>query len=232
MRVKKKTRAAVSKGASRWLAHAEAAVKGIAAQRVIAVIREKTREDALFCAEAAFAGGIGCLELTFGSYDVPALVAEARRRLPRAHVGVGTTTTVAELEAAAAAGAAFAVSPHLDEELVQVAGRLGIAAIPGTMTPSEIMRAQKAGARLVKVFPVGALGGAQYVRQVLSPLPHVRLITTGGVRLANASELVQAGAIAVGAATDLFQPAWVAARDAASVRGQAQRYLTAVGAGR
>ncbi len=195
--------------------------------RIVAVIRESSHEAALFCAAAAYEGGIRCLEFAFGGAGNVAAQAKAARRFPDAHVGVGTVLSLADLRAAADAGATFAISPHTDEAIVKEAKRLGLAPIPGAMTPTEIVRAHDAGAAYVKVFPIGVLGGAEYLRHLRAALRHIKVIATGGVRLDNTKDLLVAGASAVGAATDLFRPEWVAERDTPSVRAQAERYVAA-----
>jgi len=89
---------------------------------------------------------------------------------------------------------------------VHEAHRLGLLAVPGTATPTEILAAHRGGARLVKVFPSGALGGPEFLRAVRGPLPHVPLVPTSGPNAGNLHEYLAAGAVAVGVGREVFPP--------------------------
>ena len=101
-------------------------------------------------------------------------------------------------------GAQFLFTPHTDLTLIQTAVKANIPIIPGALSPTEIVTAWQAGASCVKVFPIQAVGGVNYIRNLQGPLGNIPLIPTGGVTLKNAKEFLQAGAIAVGLAGDLF----------------------------
>jgi 2-dehydro-3-deoxyphosphogluconate aldolase/(4S)-4-hydroxy-2-oxoglutarate aldolase len=178
--------------------------------RAIAVIRAADVESGLAQAQAAAAGGIRLLEVTWDSASPALLVDKLRHSLPACTIGIGTAFSVADLKDAAGAGAQFCFCPHIDPVLIDLAQTLAIPIVPGALTPNEMMTAWRAGAAAVKVFPISAVGGASYVRGLQGPLAHIPLVPTGGVTVENAAEMVRAGAIAVGLSTSLFPQALVA----------------------
>src|SRR5690606_28878931 len=117
--------------------------------------------------------------------------------------GAGTVLDPAAAVAAIQSGAAFLFAPDLNEKVIEVANRHGRLAIPGVMTPTEMVNAAEAGAQAVKLFPANVLGPA-FIRQVRAPLPHIPVIPTGGIGPDNAGAFIEAGAIAVGAGGGLL----------------------------
>ena len=129
-------------------------------------------------------------------------------------VGAGTVTTVERFSRAVGAGAQFIVSPVLDVRIVELARDAGLPVVPGALTPTEVLAAWRAGATIVKLYPVGALGPG-YVRTLLEPLSEVKVMCNGLVTLADAPDFLRAGAVAVGMAAALFgdlEPAGVRSR--------------------
>jgi 2-dehydro-3-deoxyphosphogluconate aldolase/(4S)-4-hydroxy-2-oxoglutarate aldolase len=120
-----------------------------------------------------------------------------KEELPSALIGAGTVLEIAELDAACDAGAKFLVSPHFDPALLDRARERGVPYLPGALTPTEIVRAWKAGASCVKLFPGSAVGPG-YVKAIRGPLPDVPLMPTGGVDEKNLGEWLKAGVVAVG----------------------------------
>lgn len=164
---------------------------------IVGVIRAADAEAAVAVSAALVAGGVRGVEITYSTPGCCRAIAAARERLATAVVGVGTVRTASELRDAHAAGAAFAVSPHLDEELVALAGELGLPYLPGALTPTEVHRAWRLGAAAVKLFPGSAVGPG-YVSALRAPLAGVPLVPTGGVSVANMAEWFAAGVVAVG----------------------------------
>ena len=119
------------------------------------------------------------------------------------------------------------VSPIVDEAVIHRAHQLGVAAMPGTHTPTEMVQAHRAGAPLVKLFPAPG-GGHAYLRSVLAPLPFLRIVPTNGVDEHNAADWLRAGAWAVGFVASLFDPADMAERRYDRIRDRARRLKTAV----
>ena len=120
-------------------------------------------------------------------------------------MGAGTVLTVEQAREAVAAGARFLVSPVCDVEVIEVAAELGVAIMPGCFTPTEMLRAHRAGAPLVKLFPSPGTGPS-FVRACLGPLPFLKIVPTSGVTGENAAEYLAAGAHAVGFVAPLFHP--------------------------
>ena len=172
----------------------------LASARVVAVLRA-AREPAGVI-DAVVAGGISVVEITLDSPDAEAVIAAARQRHPDVLVGAGTVRTAADVDRAVGAGAAFCVAPATVPEALSRASAHGAPMVPGALTPTEVERAVGLGAPVVKLFP-GSLGGPAYVRELLAPLSGVALLVTGGVDASNARDFLDAGAIAVGAASSL-----------------------------
>lgn len=171
---------------------------------VIAVLRGLAPEQAIDAADALYQGGITVLEVTV---DAPkaleSVEALAQSMKGKALVGAGTVLDPASAIAAIRAGAAFLFAPNLNEEVIKTANRYGRMAIPGVMTPTEMVRAAEAGALAVKLFPANVVGPG-FIKQVRAPLPHIPIIPTGGIGPDNAAEYIRAGAIAVGAGGGLL----------------------------
>jgi len=155
---------------------------------VVAVIRAPSAEILPEIAEALLAGGVLAIEVTMTTPNAIEGIAAFNKRVgEKAVLGVGTVLDSATATKAVEAGAQFVVSPAFDPEIVATTLKLGKISIPGAFTPGEILRATNAGADVVKVFPSTALGPG-YFKDILAPLPKLRLTPTGGVDLKNAPE--------------------------------------------
>jgi 2-dehydro-3-deoxyphosphogluconate aldolase/(4S)-4-hydroxy-2-oxoglutarate aldolase len=174
----------------------------IAAQRVVPVLRSGDVADAVATARACARAGMEVIELTHSTPDVEIAIRELSR--DGVTVGVGTVTSAAQVEPAIAAGAAFVVSFTAPEGMVQAARALGVPAIPGALTPTEVADCLAQGAPAVKLFPARGLAPA-YLRDLRAVMPQLRAIVTGGLR-ASAEDVVpwlEAGALAVGLGGDI-----------------------------
>ncbi|HZP61836.1 MAG TPA: bifunctional 4-hydroxy-2-oxoglutarate aldolase/2-dehydro-3-deoxy-phosphogluconate aldolase [Terriglobales bacterium] len=182
----------------------EEAIQRIGEIGIIPVIRVANAEEANQAVEAIHAGGIPIIEITMTVPDAPALIHEvARRHGHRVLTGAGTVVSVDQARACLDAGAEFLVSPGLAPAVVQCAHDRGKLAIPGTLSPSEVMEAISIGATLIKVFPCGNVGGPSYLKALRGPFPTAALIPTGGVNVSNAASYLEAGAFALGIGGDL-----------------------------
>ncbi len=170
--------------------------------RASAIIRTARQDDARRAIDAAIRGGFTVCEFTLTVPGAIELIREFAER-PGVTVGAGTVLTGDEARAAVDAGARFLVSPVIDEQIIGAATRLGVAMIPGCATPTEMLRAYRAGAPLQKLFPAPGTG-PQWVAQTLAPLPFLRIVPTAGVTLDNAAAYLAAGAFAVGFVGSLF----------------------------
>jgi 2-dehydro-3-deoxyphosphogluconate aldolase/(4S)-4-hydroxy-2-oxoglutarate aldolase len=205
-----------------------AALAAILEARAVPIIRTASRDAAAQVAEALAAAGLRVIEVTFTVPDAAGLIRALRARFPAILVGAGTVTGADVAETAVDAGAQFLLSPALSPGMVAVARRRGVLAVPGAFTPSEVMQALDAGAELVKIFPAET-GGPRHIRAILAPLPHARLLPTGGITPENAGEWLRAGAAAVGIGAALVGPG-DRVPDVAGVRARAAALLTALAA--
>jgi 2-dehydro-3-deoxyphosphogluconate aldolase / (4S)-4-hydroxy-2-oxoglutarate aldolase len=176
----------------------------IRATRLIPVVRADSSELAMQAVGALKAGGLDILEVTM---TVPGAV-EVIRMLSVEYgdeivLGAGTVLDPETAQACIQAGARFIVSPALNEDTIEFCRAQEVAIFPGALTPTEVVRAWKAGADAVKVFPAGAVGGASYLKALKAPLPQIELIPTGGVSLKTAADFLKAGALALGVGADL-----------------------------
>ena len=198
------------------------------AARVTAVLRADSAEAAVGAAVALAEAGVRAVELTFTTPGAVGALREARDRLPAEVVlGAGTIRTSHDLQAAADAGADFLVTPHLDRGLLTEMLATGLLTLPGTFTPSEVAVALSAGAEVVKLFPAST-GGIRHFKALRGPFPELQAIPTGGIDAAAAVEWLAAGAVAVGAGSELCPSALVRTRDSAAVRAAAVKFLAEV----
>jgi 2-dehydro-3-deoxyphosphogluconate aldolase/(4S)-4-hydroxy-2-oxoglutarate aldolase len=142
-------------------------------------------------------------------------------------IGAGTVLNLEMAKEAADAGAEYILSPNLNEAVIYFAQERGIDVWPGTMTPTEIVRAYEAGAQAVKVFPMGSLG-LNYLKEIRAPLNHIPMIATGGVDLHNIHEFLEAGAIAVGIGGNLIDKKHMQTGDFAAIEQRARAFVDKV----
>jgi 2-dehydro-3-deoxyphosphogluconate aldolase/(4S)-4-hydroxy-2-oxoglutarate aldolase len=172
---------------------------------IIPVVRASSVEEANRAVEAICAGGIPVVEITMTVPNAITVIRElVQRRGGDVLIGAGTVTNAEQAESCVRAGAQFLVSPGLSTSVLSVARVNNRLAIPGALTPTELMNAQELGARLIKIFPCGNLGGPKYLKSLKAPFPHAQLIPTGGVNAANAAEFLAAGAYALGVGAELI----------------------------
>lgn len=176
---------------------------------VVAVIRTDSAEPIPEIARALLRGGVRAVEITL---TVPGAV-EVIRDLciewgERALIGAGTVLDAKACDSVIAAGAQFVVSPIARTSLVPIAHEAGRVLMLGAYTPTEAQAVHESGADFVKVFPCDTLGAA-YIRSLRAPLPHLRIVPTGGVDLKTAPEFIRAGCAAVGAGSSLMPKALV-----------------------
>ena len=177
-------------------------VRSFGQSKASAILRTNDQEKAAKAMEAAIRGGFTIVEFTLTIPGVYDLVRDFSRR-PELIVGTGTVMDEQDAQKSVEAGAQFLVSPVVDETVINAATQLGVASMPGTHTPTEMLRAHRAGAQLCKLFP-SPNGGPDWVRAVLGPMPSLKIVPTNGVDPHNAGEWLAAGAYAVGYVAPLF----------------------------
>ena len=211
----------------------EDVIRRIGEVGIIPVIRAATVAEALRAVEAIGAGGIPVVEITMTVPNAIAAIREvAQQHAGKVLVGAGTVVTAEQAELCIRAGAEFLVSPGLSATVLAVAHSSAKLAIPGALTPTELMNAHDHGARLVKIFPCGNVGGAKYLKSLRAPFPNALLIPTGGVNAANAAEFIAAGAFALGVGADLVDAEALRQGNLQKISSAAQELVHAVNTAR
>lgn len=196
--------------------------------RAIAVIRVPQLLLGQQLAHAVADGGIQLIEITWNSHQAAELITQLRQELPQCTIGAGTILDADQLQQAMIAGAQFCFTPHVNVELIRIARAWTVPIIPGALSPTEIMMAWRAGASSVKVFPIQAVGGADYIRALRGPLSQIPLIPTGGVTLGNTQEFLEAGATAVGLSSQLFSQSLIETQDWEGITKRARALMSRV----
>jgi 2-dehydro-3-deoxyphosphogluconate aldolase / (4S)-4-hydroxy-2-oxoglutarate aldolase len=200
---------------------------------ILPVIRAATVNDAMRAVEAIDAGGIPIVEITMTVPNAVSVIQQVAGEFgSRILVGAGTITTAEQVERAINSGAEFIVSPGLSTSVLSAAEARGVLAIPGALTPTELMAAHQYGAKLVKIFPCGNVGGPKYLKSLKAPFPDANLIPTGGVNLSNAAEFIAAGAFALGVGADLVNVAALQRGDSAEISRIARELVHEVASAR
>ncbi len=193
----------------------------LAASPVMAVIVLDRVSDAIPLADALVSGGIRVLEVTMRTPVALACVRAIRAAVPQAIVGVGTITTIADLNAARDAGAQFGVSPGTTPALLTHAATSGFPFLPGSMTPSDVMRALDAGFTAMKLFPARQAGGVEMLKALGGPFPQVLFCPTGGIDAESAPSYLALPNVACVGGSWLAPAALVANGDWAEIRRRA-----------
>ena len=200
---------------------------------VIAIVRLDSAESLQKVADAVLEGGVDVIEFTMTTPGALSILESAARKFgDRVILGAGTVLDPESARAAILAGAQFIVSPNLKAKTVELCQRYGTVSVPGVLTPTEIVEALEAGADLIKVFPASAVGGPDYIKAVLAPLPQARLVPTGGVEAENAGDYIRAGAAAVAVGGSLVNKKLVASGDFGKMTEIARRLVETVTAAR
>jgi Entner-Doudoroff aldolase len=194
-------------------------------ERCSAILRTPIASAAAPAMEAAVRGGFRIVEFTLTIPEAFDRITEFSKR--DLVVGAGTVLTVDDARKAVESGAQFLVSPVVDEAVIRAAADLGVAMLPGAFTPTEMLRAHRAGAPLVKLFPAPHDPPA-WLRQVLGPLPFLKIVPTAGVDESNAKAQLSAGAFAVGFVSSLFPAELLAKGDWTGIEERARRLRAAI----
>lgn len=193
-----------------------------------AILRTNCQEKAALAMEAAIRGGFTIIEFTLTIPGVYELVNDFSQR-DGLVVGTGTVMDANDAQMSVDAGARFLVSPVMDVEVIKAANQLGVASMPGTHTPTEMLIAQRAGAQMCKLFPAPQ-GGPSWVSAVLAPMPTLKIVPTNGVDERNAGLWLAAGAFAVGYVATLFKPEDLQNNNWDAIEARARRCMKAVNA--
>jgi 2-dehydro-3-deoxyphosphogluconate aldolase/(4S)-4-hydroxy-2-oxoglutarate aldolase len=198
-------------------------------ERIVAIVRLDGAEQLVQVAEALKAGGITVIEFTCSTPGALDMVRAAYAQFgDQVLMGAGTVLDSETARAAILAGAQFIVNPTVNLDTIELCKRYGKPIISGAMTPTEILNVWEAGADLVKVFPISAVGGPEYIKAVLAPLPQLRLVPTGGVTAENSAAYLKAGAVAVAVGGGLVDKKAVAKGDWAAITKEAERLVAVI----
>jgi 2-dehydro-3-deoxyphosphogluconate aldolase / (4S)-4-hydroxy-2-oxoglutarate aldolase len=192
---------------------------------IIPAVRVSSAEDALFAAEAVSRGGIPIVEVTFTVPDAHHVISHLVQKAPDVIVGAGGVNDVETARSCLDAGAGFLTSDGFDPEIVGFALEENAVVIPGTLTPSEVVKAWKMHPDFVKVVPCSQVGGESYIRALTTMFPNVPLIAAGGVNQQTAFSFILAGAIALGIGTDLIPREAIRRRQPDRIAELARRFI-------
>ncbi len=196
---------------------------------VVAVIRADKAEDLVEVGRALRQGGVQFIEITMTVPGAIPVIERAAKALQNddVYIGAGTVLDAETARLAILAGANYIVSPAFRPDMIAVCKRYSVAAMPGAMTPTEVLNAWEAGADIVKIFPAG-VGGPQFFKDLKGPFPHIEIMPTGAVNRQTAPAFIKAGACAVGVGGELVGKPLIAARDFATITRNAADFLAIV----
>ncbi|MCX8064455.1 MAG: bifunctional 4-hydroxy-2-oxoglutarate aldolase/2-dehydro-3-deoxy-phosphogluconate aldolase [Candidatus Hydrogenedentes bacterium] len=199
-------------------------------EKIIAVIRAEVEKEVFYDAvDALYSGGIRCIEITMTSPNALEIIETLAKKWKNRDLllGVGTVLDGTTCRSAILAGAQFVVTPTCLPEVVDIARKYGTISMCGGFTPTELLNAWQTGAEFVKLFPAN-LGGPEYVKAILGPLPHLQLVPTGGINHENAKEYINAGAVAVGVGGKLVSKNLLASKNFDQIAETAKLYKSAI----
>jgi 2-dehydro-3-deoxyphosphogluconate aldolase/(4S)-4-hydroxy-2-oxoglutarate aldolase len=191
-------------------------------------VRVSSAEQALYAAETVYEAGIHIAEITMTVPNAIDVVSQLARKHQDLIVGAGTVLDVDTATRCIEAGARFITSPGLIPDVLEYTLQHEVAAIPGALTPSEVIAAWRAGADFVKIFPCAQVGSDRYIRSLKVPLPQVSLIASGGVNQLTAANFIFAGASCLGIGSELMPPKALATRQGDWIRELARRYTETI----
>jgi len=192
---------------------------------VIAAVRERSKENALFAAEAVAQGGIPVVEIALTVPQASAVISHLAKSIPGIVVGAGSVTKPDAARQSLDAGAQFLTSDGFHPAVIEFGAKHGVVVIPGTLTPTEVISAWETNADFVKVVPCAQLGGPTYMASLHAMFPDIPLIASGGVDQLTASKLILAGAIALGVGRELIPRDAIQHRQSARIGELARRFL-------
>ena len=212
----------------------EDVIKRIEEEKIIVIVRGVESEKLIPLAEALYDGGIRLLEVTYSANGKvsDAQTADNIKMLAehfegRMYIGAGTVLTKEQVELTHKAGGTFIISPDTCAEVIEKTCELGMVSMPGALTPSEIQSAHKSGADFVKMFPITNMG-IGYVKAVLAPLSHIKLLAVGGIDENNMEDYLKAGVCGFGVGSNIIDKKALANGDFASITELAKKYVSEV----
>ncbi|MBD0381193.1 bifunctional 4-hydroxy-2-oxoglutarate aldolase/2-dehydro-3-deoxy-phosphogluconate aldolase [Paenibacillus sedimenti] len=205
----------------------EQGLKEIERTRIVAIVRGVKEADISSVADALYRGGVTVMEVTLNTPGALGMIRELQGKFAdRMYIGAGTVLDLDDANNAVQAGASFLVTPNMDEEVIRWAKSEEIPIFPGAMTPTEIVKAWKAGATAVKVFPSASLGIA-YIKELMGPLDHIPMMAVGGVTEENIKQFLNIGCYGLGIGGSLINLKEIEAGQFDWITNKAARLLAA-----
>lgn len=213
----------------------EKVIQSVLKEKLVVIVRGVESEKLLPLAKAMYDGGIRLLEITYSANGSVSdeQTAENIRMLSEAmkdkmYIGAGTVLNEKQVELTAKAGGKFIISPDTCADVINKTKELCLVSMPGAVTPSEIQSAHKAGADFVKLFPATNLG-PDYIKAVLAPLSHIKLLAVGGIDCNNMPDYMKAGACGFGIGSNIIDKKALKEENYAAITELARRYVSALG---
>lgn len=203
-------------------------LKKIFDEKVVAVVRVDDSDKLKNVIEAVYQGGVKIIEITMTVPNAISMIEKMKNEFgEKVLIGVGSVIDKQTAEVAISAGANYVVSPVTIRDVVETVVKYDKAMMPGAFTPTEITNAMEMGADIVKIFPADVLG-MNFFKGILAPMPHLKLMPTGGVSLTNADEWLKAGACAVGVGSALMDKSAIKNRDYAKLTSNARTIVATI----
>lgn len=196
--------------------------------KIIAIMRAQQSDQMLAAAEAIYAGGVRVIEVTMTTPGALDVIGQAANNFGDAVLfGAGSVLDAETARQAILAGAGFIVAPTLNLDVIKLCRRYSIPVMPGCYTPTECLTAWEAGADMIKLFPAN-VGGANYVKSILAPLPQLEIVPVGGVMVENIAEFIAKGATAVGIGSSLVNQKIIEQGDFSELTRRAKAFVEAI----
>ena len=196
---------------------------------IITILRGIEKKNLTDVIEAAVAGGITCAEITMNTNGASSLINLASAYFnAKCSIGAGTVLTIEQCQEAQDSGAQFIVTPNTQPEIIEFCRKIELPIIAGALTPTEVYNAWKYGATLVKVFPVGCVGGPDYIRELRGPFAQIPLVAFGGVTTDKVDDYFKVGVNGIGLGNRLFNPEWIKAENFNRIKECAEDFTKAV----
>lgn len=171
--------------------------------KIFAVVRTDSRQKAEDISKALIEGGIKTVEITM-SFENAHKAIENISKIEGVSVAAGCVITSMQADSAISAGAQLIVSPVSEMRVIKLCRSRQIRIVTGAATPNEAYNAWKLGVNIIKIFPAKALGGPEYIKDILTPMPFLHLMPTGGVSIDDFTDYLDSGAVAVGIGNDFY----------------------------
>jgi 2-dehydro-3-deoxyphosphogluconate aldolase/(4S)-4-hydroxy-2-oxoglutarate aldolase len=203
-------------------------ISGLLTPGVVAIIRADNSEQLIDASRALIEGGVPGIEITMTTPNALQVIADVTKKFGKDVIaGVGSVLDVKTAEAAIGAGAEYVVTPVLRPDVIAYCNRVGKPIFSGSLTPTEAQTSYELGADFVKIFPADGLG-PKYIQAMRGPLPHLRIVPTGGVDFNTAYDFIKAGCVAVAAGSTLVSKDILQKRDWAKLTEYAGLFIASV----